>query len=152
MGAPEDLVQIVHGYGEAGNARHRRHGQGCLCRVHRRRSGDDEAAADTLTPVVLELGGKDPFIVLDDASLSQCVPMALRGAFQSCGQNCAGAERFYVQEKIHDEFVEKVMLAANQLWRLGPRPGRGLRRDVHAHQAAYVQASSTTPSRGARRC
>jgi acyl-CoA reductase-like NAD-dependent aldehyde dehydrogenase len=54
------------------------------------------AAAATLTPVTLELGGKDAFIVCDDADLGQAVPTALRGAFQSCGQNCAGAERFIV--------------------------------------------------------
>ena len=96
-----------------------------------------KAAAETLTPVVLELGGKDPFIVLEDAALSQCVPMALRGAFQSCGQNCAGAERFYVHEKIHDRFVTQVMKAANQLrqgWALSP--WRGLRRHVHAQPGA----------------
>ena len=54
------------------------------------------AAAATLTPVTLELGGKDAFIVCHDADLGQALPTALRGAFQSCGQNCAGAERFIV--------------------------------------------------------
>ena len=54
------------------------------------------AAARTLTPVTLELGGKDAFIVCHDADLGQALPTALRGAFQSCGQNCAGAERFIV--------------------------------------------------------
>ena len=38
-------------------------------------------------------------------SLPQVLPTALRGAFQSCGQNCAGAERFIVHEKVFDEFV-----------------------------------------------
>jgi len=47
--------------------------------------------------------------------LNQCVPMALRGAFQSCGQNCAGAERFYVHEKVYDEFVSRVVETAKQL-------------------------------------
>lgn len=56
-----------------------------------------EAAASTLTPVVLELGGKDPFIVCDDADLNQLLPFAMRGTFQSMGQNCTGAERFIVQ-------------------------------------------------------
>ena len=58
------------------------------------------AAAATLTPVTLELGGKDAFIVCQDADLSQAVPTALRGAFQSCGQNCAGAERFIVHVRL----------------------------------------------------
>ena len=71
-----------------------------------------KSAAQTLTPVVLELGGKDPFIVCDDADFVQVVPTALRGAFQSCGQNCAGAERFYVHERVHERFVREVVAAS----------------------------------------
>ena len=51
------------------------------------------AAADNLTPVVLELGGKDPLIVCDDADWDQVVQYALRGVFINCGQNCLAAER-----------------------------------------------------------
>uniref|UniRef100_A0A7S0NMS9 Aldehyde dehydrogenase domain-containing protein n=1 Tax=Micromonas pusilla TaxID=38833 RepID=A0A7S0NMS9_MICPS len=142
VGAPEDLVQIVHGYGEAGNALVTG-GTDKVVFVGSTGVGRMvmKAAADTLTPVVLELGGKDPFIVLEDASLSQCVPMALRGAFQSCGQNCAGAERFYVHEKIHDKFVARVMKAANQLrqgWALAPGVDCGAM--CMPNQAAYVQS------------
>ena len=142
VGAPEDLVQIVHGYGEAGNALVTG-GTDKVVFVGSTGVGRMvmKAAADTLTPVVLELGGKDPFIVLADASLSQCVPMALRGAFQSCGQNCAGAERFYVHEKIHDKFVARVMKAANQLrqgWALAPGVDCGAM--CMPNQAAYVQS------------
>ena len=141
-GAPKDLVQIVHGYAEAGNAIVTG-GADKVVFVGSTGVGRAvmRAAADTLTPVVLELGGKDPFVVLDDADLSQCVPMALRGAFQSCGQNCAGAERFYVQEKVHDAFVKRVMLAANQLrqgWALSPGVDCGAM--CMPNQAAYVHA------------
>ena len=142
VGAPRDLVQIVHGYGEAGNALVT---GGCGKVVFVGSTGVGrlvmKAAAETLTPVVLELGGKDPFIVLEDADLGQCVPMALRGAFQSCGQNCAGAERFYVHEKIHDRFVAKVLEAATKL-----RQGWALSQDVDCgamcmpKQAEYVQS------------
>ena len=62
-------------------------------------------AADTLTPVTLELGGKDPFVVCGDAKLSDVVPTALRAAFQSCGQNCVAAERFIVHEDVYEEFL-----------------------------------------------
>jgi len=48
--------------------------------------------------VILELGGKDPFIILDDAEMDQAIQVALRGAFVNCGQNCIAAERIYVQE------------------------------------------------------
>lgn len=141
-GAPADLVQIVTGYAEAGNAVVT---GGCGKVVFVGSTGVGRAvmraAAETLTPVVLELGGKDPFIVLEDANLTQCVPMALRGAFQSCGQNCAGAERFYVHEKIHDAFVGKVMEAASKLrqgWALSPGVDCGAM--CMPNQAAYVQS------------
>ena len=115
-GAPEDLVQIVTGYGEAGEAIVN---GGCQKVVFVGSTTVGrlvmKSAAKTLTPVVLELGGKDAFIVCEDANLNQCVPMALRGAFQSCGQNCAGAERFYVHEKVYDEFVSRVIATAKQL-------------------------------------
>lgn len=152
-GAPKDLVQIVHGYAEAGNAVVTG-GSDKVVFVGSTGVGRAvmRAAADTLTPVVLELGGKDPFVVLDDADLSQCVPMALRGAFQSCGQNCAGAERFYVQAKVHDAFVEKVMLAANQLrqgWALSPGVDCGAM--CMPGQAAYVHGLVTDAvARGAK--
>jgi acyl-CoA reductase-like NAD-dependent aldehyde dehydrogenase len=115
-GAPEDLVQIVTGYGEAGEAIVN---GGCQKVVFVGSTTVGrlvmKSAAKTLTPVVLELGGKDAFIVCADANLNQCVPMALRGAFQSCGQNCAGAERFYVHEKVYDEFVKRVVETTKKL-------------------------------------
>lgn len=73
------------------------------------------AAAPNLTPVVLELGGKDPFVVCDDADLEQVVSIAMRGAFQGSGQNCAGAERFYVQESIYTDFVDRVVGGVNKM-------------------------------------
>ncbi|KAG5498791.1 hypothetical protein JKF63_03080 [Porcisia hertigi] len=65
-------------------------------------------AAATLTPVVLELGGKDPAIICEDADLDQVVPVVMRGNFQNCGQNCVGLERILVHEKIHDKLVLEV--------------------------------------------
>lgn len=142
VGAPKDLVQIITGYGEAGNALVTG-GVQKLVFVGSTGIGRKvmEAAAKTLTPVVLELGGKDPFVVCADADLNQCVPMALRGAFQSCGQNCAGAERFYVHEKIHDKFLSRVLEAATKL-----RQGWALSSSVDCgamcmpKQALYVQS------------
>ena len=84
-----------------------------------------EAAAATLTPVVLELGGKDAFVVCGDADLGAVLPTALRGAFQSCGQNCAGAERFIVEESVHDEFVARAAEAVGRM-RQGPASGAAL--------------------------
>jgi acyl-CoA reductase-like NAD-dependent aldehyde dehydrogenase len=63
-------------------------------------------AAESLTPVTLELGGKDPFVVCGDVRLEDVVPTALRAAFQSCGQNCVAAERFIVHEAVYEAFLE----------------------------------------------
>ncbi|CAL8470086.1 g9628 [Coccomyxa elongata] len=123
VGAPADLVQIVTGYAEAGNALVTG-GVDKVIFVGSTGVGRAvlSAAAATLTPVVLELGGKDAFIVCDDADLSQAVPTALRGAFQSCGQNCAGAERFLVQAPVYGRFVDAAVGVARRL-RQGPALG-----------------------------
>lgn len=72
-------------------------------------------ASETLTPVVLELGGKDPAIILEDADLEQVIPIVMRGTYQNCGQNCVGLERIVVHESIHDKLVDEVMKRVSQL-------------------------------------
>ena len=68
-----------------------------------------EAAAKHLTPVVLELGGKDPMIVLADANLQNAARAAIWGAFCNSGQACASIERCYVHESIANKFVDLVV-------------------------------------------
>jgi len=65
-------------------------------------------AADTLTPVSLELGGKDPMIVLSDANLERAVNAAAFGGLANTGQICMSIERVYVEEPIYDEFVAQL--------------------------------------------
>jgi acyl-CoA reductase-like NAD-dependent aldehyde dehydrogenase len=74
-----------------------------------------EAAAKYLTPVVLELGGKDPMIVLEDADIENAVRGAVWGAFANSGQACASVERCYVQESIAPEFIEQVVAETRAL-------------------------------------
>jgi len=66
-------------------------------------------AADTLTPVALELGGKDPMIVLADADLERAANLAVYYSMLNAGQTCISIERVYVEEPVHDEFVQKVV-------------------------------------------
>ena len=66
-------------------------------------------AAETLTPVSLELGGKDPMIVLKDADLERAANMAVQWAMTNSGQICMSVERVYVEEPVYDEFVSKVV-------------------------------------------
>lgn len=68
-----------------------------------------EAAARRLTPVVLELGGKDPMIVLEDADVQVAASAAVWGAFCNSGQACASVERCYVQERIAPAFIAEVV-------------------------------------------
>ncbi len=68
-----------------------------------------EAAAKRLIPVVLELGGKDPMIVLEDAKLENAARAAIWGAFCNSGQACASIERCYVHESIAQQFIDLVV-------------------------------------------
>jgi acyl-CoA reductase-like NAD-dependent aldehyde dehydrogenase len=72
-------------------------------------------AAETLTPVSLELGGKDPMIVLSDADLERAANAAIYYSMQNGGQTCISVERVYVEEPVHDEFVAKVTEKARAL-------------------------------------
>jgi len=67
-----------------------------------------ESAAKRFLPVTLELGGKDPMIVLPDANVDKVAKGATFCAFANSGQVCASTERIYVHESMYDEFVEKV--------------------------------------------
>jgi acyl-CoA reductase-like NAD-dependent aldehyde dehydrogenase len=67
-----------------------------------------ERAARTLTPVSLELGGKDPMIVLDDADIDRAANAATFYAMNNAGQVCISTERAYVDEAVYDQFVAKV--------------------------------------------
>src|SRR3954464_7452928 len=66
-------------------------------------------AADTLTPFSLELGGKDPMIVLKDANLERAANGAVFWGMANGGQICQAIERIYVEEPVYDEFVNKVV-------------------------------------------
>jgi acyl-CoA reductase-like NAD-dependent aldehyde dehydrogenase len=68
-----------------------------------------EAAARHLIPVVLELGGKDPMIVFEDADIKIAASAAVWGAFANAGQACASVERCYVHESVAPKFIEYVV-------------------------------------------
>ncbi|WP_370247772.1 aldehyde dehydrogenase family protein [Nocardioides sp.] len=73
------------------------------------------ACAETLTPVVIEAGGKDAVIVDHDADLDAAVEASLWGACANAGQTCAGVERVYVHELVYDQFVAQLAAAAKEL-------------------------------------
>jgi len=120
-GLPEGLLQVVTGDGSTGAALI---GGGVdkimftgSVATGRRVA---EAAANYLIPVVLELGGKDPMIVLADANIENAARGAVWGAFANCGQSCAGVERCYVHESIAEKFTDAVVAETKRL-KLGTR-------------------------------
>jgi len=72
-------------------------------------------ASQTLKRAQMELGGKNPFIVLDDADVDKIVPVAAGFLCHNTGMVCAAPGRFYIHEKIHDEFVEKMIEALKRI-------------------------------------
>ena len=124
-GFPKDTVQILNGFGETGAALVRSRVQKILF-IGSVGNGRRiiEGSAEHLTPVVMELGGKDPLIVCDDAHLGQAVHSALSGCFINLGQNCIASERIIVQPRIYDRFVDSVVRYAGDLRQGVPeRPG-----------------------------
>lgn len=79
-------------------------------------------AAETLTPVSLELGGKDPMVVLSDADLERAANTAVYWGMSNGGQICQAVERVYVEEPVYDEFVQKVTEKTRALRQGKPGP------------------------------
>jgi lactaldehyde dehydrogenase / glycolaldehyde dehydrogenase len=73
------------------------------------------SAADNVVDVHLELGGKAPFIVMDDADIDKAAKCATIARFSNCGQICTCNERMYVHEKVYDEFVNKFIEHVKQI-------------------------------------
>jgi len=72
-------------------------------------------AGKALKKCVLELGGSDPFIVLEDADIDQAVESGIIGRFQNSGQSCIAAKRFIIVESVYEEFKQKFVAAVAQL-------------------------------------
>jgi aldehyde dehydrogenase (NAD+) len=114
--APRGLVSWITGFGETGAA---------LCRSGIHKLGFTgsvptgrrvmQACAENLTPVLLELGGKDATVVAEDADLDAAAEAVVWGSMWNSGQACVGVERVYVVEKVRDEFLRKVKERAEQV-------------------------------------
>jgi acyl-CoA reductase-like NAD-dependent aldehyde dehydrogenase len=116
-----DVLQIVTGAGETGAALAR----AAVDKISFTGSAATGkrvmmAAAERLTPVLLELGGKDPMIVAEDADIEKAAEACVFGALTNCGQACVSIERVYVAAAIHDRFVAELTKQVGEL-RLGGR-------------------------------
>ncbi|KAF1044156.1 aldehyde dehydrogenase [Xylophilus sp.] len=111
-GFPDGVVNVVTGFGsEVGNSLVEHPdvahvgftgGEAAGCAIY-------QAAAKGLKTVTLELGGKSPNIVFDDANLDQAVKGVVAGIFAAAGQTCIAGSRLLVQRSIHDEFVGRLI-------------------------------------------
>lgn len=120
-GHSPELVQLVTGFGDAGAALVESGvdkiiftGSPAVGKLVMR------GASASLTPVILELGGKDPAVLCSDVDLDSVVPTILRGAFQNCGQNCIGIERVYCHSSKYDEFCDRVASTVQQFTQGAP--------------------------------
>ncbi|MCS2159070.1 succinate-semialdehyde dehydrogenase [Scandinavium sp. H11S7] len=109
-------------------------------------------AGAALKKCVLELGGSDPFIVLNDADIDEAVKAAVMGRYQNTGQVCAAAKRFIVEAGIADAFTEKFVAAAAKLKMgnpqdeqnyLGPMARYDLRDELHDQVTATLEEGAT---------
>lgn len=99
-----------------------------------------EVAGRRLARVSLELGGKNPFVVCNDADLDQAVFWASLSAFSNAGQRCAAASRILVFKEVYDEFRDKFVAKANSL-KLGTALGCDLGPIVNRRQQQYILES-----------
>lgn len=111
---PKDVFQVVIGDGAAGSALLNSEIDklvftGSLVTGKR----IAQAAAARLLPVVLELGGKDPMLVLDDADVDVASSGAVWGSFANCGQACLSVERCYVHRSLYDAFLDACVQKLN---------------------------------------
>ncbi|EME29791.1 Aldehyde dehydrogenase 22A1 [Galdieria sulphuraria] len=116
-GYPSDLVQILCGDNSTGEALTRCPFVGKIFFTGSTKVGRLVAkqAAEQLKPVVLELGGKDPFIILQDADQEQAIELLMRGVFQNSGQNCVGVERVFVHRDIFEHFESRIVSLVSKL-------------------------------------
>lgn len=109
-GFPENLLQVAIGRGDVGSKIVESPHTNLICFTGSVAVGRKIAAAcaEQLKPVILELGGKDAMIVLDDADLDRAARAAVWGGFQNAGQTCISVERIFVEEGISHQFIERV--------------------------------------------
>jgi acyl-CoA reductase-like NAD-dependent aldehyde dehydrogenase len=123
-GLPEDVLQIATGRGETGAALVEHVDMIMFTGSTRTGKKVAAAAAERLIPASLELGGKDPMIVLSDADLERAANFATYYSMQNAGQTCISIERAYVEAPVYDEFVQKVSEKVRAL-RVGKPEGPG---------------------------
>jgi len=107
---PDGAFNVVAGFGEAGAAVSSHDGVDCITFTGSAATGREVArsAGANLSPVMTELGGKNPNVVFPSADLSNAANGVIKGIFQSTGQVCTSGARLIVHEDVHDKVVEDI--------------------------------------------
>lgn len=110
-GHDPDVVQTLTGFGECGAALVQSDDVDKIIFTGSPKVGRMVMAgcSPNLKPCILELGGKDPMVFMDDIKIDDVVPWAMRGCYQNCGQNCCGVERLFVYESILSKFLSSIV-------------------------------------------
>ena len=160
-GVPPGVVNLVHGYGaEAGAALSGHPGVGLLTFTGSVGTGRAvaAAAAGAVTPSVMEMGGKSPVLVFDDADLDQAADALAHGFVEAAGQSCDLPSLALVHTDVHDEFVERLVRRAGK-FTVGPGIGdpdvgalisRDQRDRVEDHIAGAVEQGARVELGGGR--
>jgi succinate-semialdehyde dehydrogenase/glutarate-semialdehyde dehydrogenase len=138
---PEDVLIVVHGADELGKAIVRSDVD-MIAFTGSREAGKHimREASASLKRIVLELGGKDPMIVLEDADLEKAARFAAHNSFRNAGQVCVSTERIFVLDAVADEF-EKALAAVAATMSVGPgESGAEVGPMVNARQRDHVLA------------
>ncbi|MGI8863588.1 MAG: aldehyde dehydrogenase family protein [Solirubrobacteraceae bacterium] len=114
-GVPEGLVRVIHGPGTGPALVDSRVAKIFFTGSVETGRGVGERCAKRLKGSILELGGKDPMIVLPDCNLQHAVAGALWGGFANAGQTCSGIERVYVMREVAEHFISGVVAGAQKL-------------------------------------
>lgn len=122
-GIPPGIVNVVTGGAEVGAALVNHSHINMIAFTGGTKTGRiiGHAAAEKIVPCILELGGKSPNIVFEDANMEHAIAGVIYGIFSNAGQSCIAGSRIMVQASIYDEFVGKLVAATKQLKVGSPR-------------------------------
>jgi acyl-CoA reductase-like NAD-dependent aldehyde dehydrogenase len=151
---PPGVVNIITGSGEvAGNALASHPDINMVSFTGSSETGKSimTAAGKTVKKLCLELGGKNPFIVMEDADIDAAAAQGVRAQTQNSGQVCVSPGRYYVHEKVHDEFVAKYIAAAKKVTvgdpmkpdtMIGPVVSEHHRNSIESHIKSAIDAGA----------
>jgi acyl-CoA reductase-like NAD-dependent aldehyde dehydrogenase len=146
-GLPPGVLNILTGFSEVGRTMVRHPGIDKIAFTGSTEVGKEimRGAADTMKRITLELGGKSPNIVFADSDIDNAVKGAITGIFYGKGEVCNAGSRLFIESKVQDEFLEKLVARANRMQPADPldpktRMGAIVSREQMQNVLGYIEA------------